>query len=199
MENKQMKDAASIGYRGIVTLSVLRKNKVVAKHTYHNSGLTPLFAGLCGILTGTKNVVDVAPAFLALYSVKSVNNELSIAPTADWSIICKATGGSYDNIDLATPYLALDEKIFTNTSGTNPKAAFQISIPFSLITEDRIYAMALFPAAVGDSQEGRELEALAYYKLLNDDNTWNPLYVDKSAYGYSLLIDWQMDFSNKEA
>jgi hypothetical protein len=71
------------------------------------------------------------------------------------------------------------------------------------ITENKIFMMALFSGEVDGTDSGSRSHwenALAYYKLTSKTEGgqpyWNPVSVDKSAYDFSIIVEWKLEFDN---
>lgn len=191
MKNKNINHGSSIGYRGTVTVKVLKRNKVLAAHIKHNSGLTKLFTSLCGVLTGETPVRDLRPVSIALYSLPEGSENLV---SADWETIYKEpisdTNATLRLTEIIRniPLTALSRQ----NAGSAPAAIFQAVIPYVQLKEGHdIYLMALYPAGTSAPEN-----ALAYYKLANA-NGWTPIQIDTTQSDQNLLIEWQMDFTNK--
>lgn len=84
-----------------------------------------------------------------------------------------------------------------------PYVSLQWKIRTQNITENKIFMMALFSGEVDGTDSGPESHwenALAYYKLTDktdgEQPCWNPVSVDKSAYDFSIIVEWKLEFDN---
>ena len=172
---------ALIGYSGTVVTELRKGDIILDRRRYHNSGLSPLFNGLSKLLAGNSDAVlaKVQPYHIALYTLPSsstANTETS------WNKL-------FPSLTRVTPYLPVSSRTFKDD-----EAIFSFNIPSDLISTNRpIYVLALYPVSF-DSAEPMK-DALAFYKLANGDR-WQEVTVNVSN---TLLIEWRMNFTNKEA
>lgn len=190
--------AGSIGYRGRVTVSWTRGSKVLMQRQFKNSGLQPLFSGLCSLLAGTATtdtIRNLIPAKIGIYTINDTEN----LPSSDssWTALYTGSNGA-SPIKPASPLRDIDAKAAVQTlvdTNIAEEVILQATIPFETITADSIYVFALYPATATSAAEDCS-KALALYKL-TEGNAWAPFKPSHSTGLDALVIEWRMDFSNK--
>jgi hypothetical protein len=195
----------SIGYHGEVTTTILKNNKAIKVYKDHNEGTLNFFTGLCELVLG-KQTTRI-PQCAALYSFSPKVSNTTQYYSYSWDTLCEAIVETDATALQRTPVLVrvsqLADANVKQLSGTDnaPRADFQFVFPYDMISSssaynEEIYYFVLFPRVSATGEELTAKDALAVYKLSNAAG-WSPISVNSSKSDYKLLIDWQLDFSNK--
>lgn len=183
----------SIGYRGRIKVQVRKANRTLATYNYTNAGLPNFFNELCAFLAGQGDVKDLLPASIILYSLNTSSPAFVAGRNYTWTELWR------EDLIYQVSKLSVLDSIYTRveTNGT-PSVVCQVSIPYYdfLQNSQDIYFMALYPKRINSIAPSES--ALAYYELKSANGTWSPLTIDKTQSDLNLLIEWQMDFTNRE-
>ena len=211
----QIDGTQDISYAGKVSIKVQRGNKTILTKQYHNNGMPDLFKFLCQALAGTYND-ELRPCKIKLFCYDEANsNQENTQPSQfDWQEVFTETsliGSDTSKPRNASPFVLYDttpvvtKREIKGVNGnfkTSYETTFHFRIPGSLITTDLVHMIGLYSNYV---YAGLEKEACAYYLLTERDSEnklyWAPLNLgeDKVSGNFSLIIDWTMSVTNKEA
>ena len=191
MTNKSNLNSPSIGYKGEVTYSIKKGNRILVSKKLCNSGTVNLFKVLCMALAGTPSQLS-APAKIQLFQKNMGESDYNRTDLHNLKIskdIVTNLGAA-----LTPPLLYSNAPIIENKAGV-PTITFQFVIPFSLISNPTAISYAiLFPNKANMSVEA---DALAYLDFSKEDG-----YEDLSSQipdtkeHAQFLVDWKMSFSN---
>jgi len=182
----------SIGYSGIVKVSIKNSKKVVSSFTSHNAGAGPLFRFLAKCLQGNYSEAEVIrPVKVKLFNN---TNELSIVK-ADPT---KVTG---DGVHAASDF------IYYNTTATiDPEkdssgnivgylATLHFKIPFAYLktSQQTFNQLCLYGSeAINDG------DFSASYFITNAEGTdWNNIDTAEFGNNYQLIVEWTMRLTNQ--
>ena len=196
-----------LNYSGQIVVKVLSGNKVISKHTYHNSGRETLFKFLSLALSG--NYIErQRPCQIKLF-LYTPALQVGDAPTNfDWETAFETDLTTPKGI---TPFITYDTTPVVSRKQLDDYATYRTTyhfrIPFTLISNAAdnttlgsnnaspktvIHMAGLYPInTVFDK------EASAYYLFTNDDGTeWQPIEIADNAGNFSMVIDWVLTFQN---
>lgn len=177
----------NIRYQGKVTVQTYKGKQLLSTYQQHNEGLLPLFGGLCKLFAGTYKIDQVKPMYIAAYTL----TQDSVSPTESWpNLITKDQNSPIAKIKMASAYMPLESSHVDYDAAT---ITYKTKIPYSYITEENIYALALLPASF--NQVDPEQSALACFRLA-DNTAWRPVYCPKTESENILLVEWQLNFSD---
>ncbi len=193
-----------ISYQGTIALAVRHGNRTLYTREYHNSGLPNLFKFLALALAGNASLAT-RPVKIRLYNYAPAEEDPESTAYVSPNNF-KWSNSFVGNVkpDPASPFIQYDttpviKKVADVENPTDDdyhyETIFHFRIPFSYISMNRIHLIALFPNNATDDQ----LDASAYYKLVDDEdtNTWKPMVFDDVAGNYSIIIEWTLSLANK--
>ena len=187
----------SIGYQGTIEVSIKHGNRTIVNKKYHNNGLEPLFRFLANCLGG--NITEsLRPTKLRLFIYEDA--EKSENPTTDDTVIKPSeftwTSDHVTKLTSISPFITYNTTPFLQKEGESYTVTLHFSIPFAYITDNKVYAMGLYPNNITNN-----IDASAYflYTELTQDKQliWKPLDLTTASGDFTFVISWKLSISNK--
>lgn len=190
----------SLDYQGKVKLQVLHGDKIISTKDYTNSGLPCLFKYISYALAG-QNYSDLRPCKIVIFKCPT-DGHLDKPNNFDWDTVYNNT------LKVVSPIISYDATPIVQITKTNDNkikgyaTTFRFKVPFNWLYSKEFNVIGLFT----DSDE-----ACAYYLCTKDSTTtdedgnsqttkvWDTQPLDDITGNFSLIIEWTMEISNKNA
>lgn len=172
----------SIEYKGQITVSIFEDDRMISKNTYYNQGTNKLFTFLTNCLSGDFNTAMASrPCRLVLLKKGSSEDLATSTPTATNK---DSNGKTY----WGETYYAAPPVYYGKTPTiTANKITYNFRVPFLVLQSGAIIKkMALVP-----ENSSSVSDICAYYTLTDE------IEVPTAGGNYTILVDWELSFSNK--
>lgn len=177
-----IKATDGLEYNGNVKISIKAGKRILSSRTIHNNGTKNLFRFLSNCLAGDLRS-DMLPRRIRLYTAKD-SEDVTDETTWDWS----------ENTAIS-PYVYMASSAVAYTDDTRSQTKYIFRVPYSHITGDMIYKLALYAGTTADPKDDRYA-----YIIIKDESgsAWDPISIDKNTRKYAIEIEWILEISNKD-
>ena len=178
-EEKISEGATGFNYKGIVSVSLKKGDKVINKHTQFNSGTERLFRSLLSYLCGFQNSQDSFRQFIPKY-LDAGYTRTKLDFTSQVSPLSPLTGKLVDEVSVK-----VGQKSYT----LNYAAVFTAIIPFSSIGTNSINRLKLVDTYYYlDKENPKSIQELAVLDLTQD--------IALPDSSYSFVVEWVMSIND---